>query len=138
MGLCCCIWAFSSRAERRLLSITVGSRLLPGAPVYYRGLPSVTGGSRLLPWAAVYYQGLPSITVGGLLIALASPVVEYGLWGAGLQRLQHVGSAVGAPGQPVQLLCGTWDLLGPGIEPVFPGFFTTEPSAKPQRPHLNK
>ena len=96
------------------------------------------GGSRLLPWAAVYYQGLPSITVGGLLIALASPVVEYGLWGAGLQRLQHVGSAVGAPGQPVQLLCGTWDLLGPGIEPVFPGFFTTEPSAKPQRPHLNK
>ena len=23
-----------------------------------------------------------------------------------------------------------WDLLGPGIEPVFPGFFTTEPGPK--------
>ena len=58
MGLCCCLWAFSSRAER----------------------------------------GLPSATVGGLLIALASPAVGHGLWGAELQRLQYVDSAAVAPG----------------------------------------
>ena len=71
MGLCCCIWAFSSRAERRLLSITVGSRLLPGAPVYYRGLPSVTVGSCLSPGAPVYYRGLLSITRGSRLLPWA-------------------------------------------------------------------
>ena len=38
------------------------------------------------------------------------------------------------------LLCGMWDLPGPGIEPVPPalagGFLTTAPTGKPKKVHL--
>ena len=63
----------------------------------------------------------------------------------GLQQLQHVGSAVAAPGlqstgavscsTQAELLLSMWDLPGSGIEPVPPvlacGFFTTELPGKP-------
>ena len=63
----------------------------------------------------------------------------------GLQQLQHVGSAVAAPGlqstgavscsTQAELLLGMWDLPGSGIEPIPPvlacGFFTTELPGKP-------
>ena len=56
----------------------------------------------------------------------------------GLQQLRLPGSRghrLSCCGAGAQLLRGTWDLPGPGIEPLSPslasGFFTTEPSAKP-------
>ena len=55
--------------------------------------------------------------------------------------LQKVGATLSCMGSvvPGMLLCGKWDRLGPGIEPVFPalagGFFTTEPPEK-SSPHF--
>ena len=53
-----------------------------------------------------------------------------------LQQLRYAGFSSG--GVWAQLLCGMWDLPGPGIEPVCPaltgGFLTTAPPGK--TPHL--
>ena len=111
LGLCCCTRAFSSCGE----------------------------------------QGLLFVAVRGLLTAVASLVAEHGHQARGLQQLWHVGSVVVARGLSscgsralerklsscgtrAQLLCGKWDLPGPGLEPVSPasagGFLTTEPPGK--------
>ena len=50
-----------------------------------------------------------------LLIAVAPLVAEHGLRACRPQLLRPVGSSAQA-----QLLCSTWDLPGPGIEPVSP------------------
>ena len=58
--------------------------------------------------------GLLFTVVRGLLVAVASLVVEPRLQAHGLQQLQDASSVVLAPG--LQMLCGMWNLLGPGIE----------------------
>ena len=61
----------------------------------------------------------------------ASVVVAHGLSSCGSRALEHRLSSCGAR---TQLLCGMWDLPGPGLEPVSPalagGFSTTEPPVK--------
>ena len=61
----------------------------------------------------------------------ASVVVAHGLISCGFQALEHRLSSCGAR---AQLLCGMWDLPGPGIEPVSPalagGFLSTAPPRK--------
>ena len=65
------------------------------------------------------------IAVRGPLTIAASLVVEHRLQTC---RLSNCGSRA-------QLLCGMWDLPGPGLEPVPPalagGFLTTAPPGKP-------
>ena len=65
------------------------------------------------------------ITVRGPLIITASLVAEHRLQ---TRRLSSCGSRA-------QLLCGTWDLPGTGLEPVSPvlagRFSTTAPPGKP-------
>ena len=67
------------------------------------------------------------VVVCGIQGMQASVVVVHGLSSFGLQALEHRLSSCGAW---VQLLRGTWDLLGPRIEPMSPawssGFLTTE------------
>ena len=68
-------------------------------------------------------RGLLFVAVRGLLIAVASLVAEHGLQG------------FSSCGWRAQLPRGTWDLSGPGLEPVSPalagGFLTTAPPGKP-------
>ena len=63
--------------------------------------------------------------------AQASVVVAHGLSGCGSRALESRLSSCGAW---AQLLCGMWDLPGPGIEPVSPAltgrFLTTVPPRK--------
>ena len=82
-------------------------------------------------------RGLLFVVVHGLLIAVASLVSEHRLQARGLsscvswalecRRLSSCGSRA-------QLLCGMWDLSGPGLEPMSPalagGFLTTAPPGK--------
>ena len=60
--------------------------------------------------------------------AWASVVVAHGLSSCGSRALEHRLSSCGAW---ALLLCGMWDLPGPGLEPVSPalagGFLTTAP-----------
>ena len=67
-------------------------------------------------------------------------ITECSLQACSLQQLWHAGSVVVALrlsscGARAQLLCGIWDLPGPGLEPVSPalagGFLTTAPPGKP-------
>ena len=62
----------------------------------------------------------------------ASVVVARRLSSCGLQALERRLSSCGTR---AQLLCGMWDLPGPGLEPVSPalagGFLTTAPPGKP-------
>ena len=95
--------------------------------------------------------GATLLAVRGLLVAVASFVAEHGLQVRGLQQLRCMGLVVVAHGLSscglralerrlsscgtrVQLLCGMWDLPGPGIKPVSPalagGFLTTVPPGK--------
>ena len=66
------------------------------------------------------------IAVRGPLTIAASLVAEHRLQ---TRRLSSCGSWA-------QLLCGMWDLPGPGLEPVSPalagGFSTTAPPGKPR------
>ena len=78
------------------------------------------------------------VVVSEHLISMASLGAEHGF-----QQLWYMGSVV-IPGlqrtasivvvHRAKLLCGMWDLSGPGIEPMLPvlagGFFTTEPPGK--------
>ena len=65
--------------------------------------------------------------------AWASVVVAHGLSSCGSQALERRFSSCGAR---AYLLCGMWDLLGPGLEPAPPalagGFLTTAPPGKSQ------
>ena len=62
----------------------------------------------------------------------ASVVVMHGLSSCGSQALERRLSGCGTW---AWLLCGMWDLPGPGLEPVSPalagGFLTTAPPGKP-------
>ena len=76
--------------------------------------------------------GLLFIVVHGLLIAVACCGARaLGMWASVV--VVHGLSSCGAR---ALLLCGMWDLPGPGIEPVFPalagGFLTTAPPGKSQ------
>ena len=85
-------------------------------------------------------RGLLFVAVHGLLFAMASLVVEHGLQGTWASvlvvcRLSSCGSQtverrLSSCGAQAQLLCGMWDLPGPGLEPVSPAlagrFLTTE------------
>ena len=97
-----------------------------------------------LCWVFVAVRGLLSIAVHWLLIvvaslcrarapgAQASAVVAHRLSSCSLWALERRLSSCGAQ---AQLLCGMWDPLGPGIEPVSPalagGLSTTAPPGKP-------
>ena len=63
--------------------------------------------------------------------AQASVVAACGLSSCGSRALEHRRSSCGTQ---AQLLCGLWDLPGPGLKPVSPalagGFLTTEPPGK--------
>ena len=62
----------------------------------------------------------------------ASVVVAHGLSSCGSRALER---RLGSCGARAQLLCGMWDLPGPGLEPMFPAlagrFLTTTPRGKP-------
>ena len=77
-------------------------------------------GSSLLDAGFLQLQrvGLPFTVVRGLPVAVPSRVVEHRLQAHGLRCLQGAGSVVLAPG--LQLLCGMWNLPGPGIELLLP------------------
>ena len=86
-------------------------------------------GLRYCAWAfsSCGERGLLFVAVHRLLIVLASRcraqalgvqasvVVAHGLSSCGLRALEHRLSSCGAG---AQLLCGMWDLPGPGLEPV--------------------
>ena len=78
-------------------------------------------------------QGLLFVEVRRLLIAVASLVAEHGLQGARASVVVALG--LSSCGSWAQLLCGMWDLPGPGLEPVSRalagGFLTTAPPGKP-------
>ena len=89
-------------------------------------------------------RGRSPVAVRGFLLAVASPFPEHGLSGlrasvAAAYGLSICGSqapecGLSSCGTGAQLLWGTWDLPGSGIEPISclaGGFFTTEPSVKP-------
>ena len=76
--------------------------------------------------------------------AVTSLAVEHGIQAPRPQCSRPVASVFAAPGlghrlnsrgAQAQLLCGEWDLHGPGVQIVSParagGFFTTEPPGKP-------
>ena len=85
-----------------------------------------------LRWVFVAVRGLSfqlgragaTLRCGLSLRSVASLVVEHGLQAC---RLSSCGSRA-------QLLCGMWDLPGPGLKPVFPAlagrFLTTVPPGK--------
>ena len=66
-----------------------------------------------------------------LLLLWSTGFRHAGFSSCGLWALEHRLSSCGAQ---AQLLCGTWDLPGPGLEPVSPalagGFLTTAPPGK--------
>ena len=89
-------------------------------------------------------QGLLFIAVHGFLIAVASLVIEYGLWGLQASIVVPMDSVVELRGSRAWLnSCGAWaqllhsmrDLPGPGNEPVSPAlpsrFLISEPLGKP-------
>ena len=81
-------------------------------------------------------RGLLFVAVLGLLIAVASLVVEHGLWVCGLSNYgsQALECRLSSCGARAYLLCGMWDLPRPGLEPVSPAlagrFLTTVPPGK--------
>ena len=83
-------------------------------------------------------RGLLFVAVRGLLIAVASLVVEHGLYSAGFSSCgwRDLENRLSSCGTRAQLLRGMWDLPGPRLEPVSPalagGFLTTAPSGKSQ------
>ena len=82
-------------------------------------------------------QGPLFVAVHGLLIAVASLVAEHGLQACSLSSCgsQAPECRLSSRGARASLLCGMWDLPGPGLEPVSPvlagGFLTTAPPGKP-------
>ena len=91
-------------------------------------------------------QGLLFVAVRGLPLSgawalgvRASVVAACGLSSCGSRALEHRLSICGAR---ALLLCGLWDLPGPGLEPVYPalagGFSTTAPPGKPNSTPLSR
>ena len=94
-----------------------------------------------LRWVFIAACGLSVVAASGGYSSLwctglgtrASVFVAYGLSSCGLQALEcRLSSCVAW----ALLLCSTWDLPGPGLEPVSPalagGFLTTAPPGKPR------
>ena len=112
LGLCCCMWAFSSCGD--------GGSSLVAVPRLLIVVASLVAEHRL--WgpqaSAVAAPGLSSCS---------SPALEH--------RLSSYGTRA-------QLLPGTWGLPASGIEPVSPAlagrFFTTEPPGKPYSVFLKR
>ena len=112
---------------------------------YFLNLSLAASGLCCCAWAfsSCGECGLLFIVVRGLLIVVASHCRAGGLGtrtsvvgacrlsSCGLQALEHRLSSCGAR---ASLLCGMWDLPGPGLEPVSPalagGFLTTVPPGK--------
>ena len=95
-------------------------------------------------WAFSSCSELLFVAVCGLLIVVASLVVEHGLQAQASVVVAHglsncdsraLERRLSSCGARAQLLCGMWDLPGPGLEPVSPalagGFLTTVPPGKP-------
>ena len=85
-------------------------------------------------------RGHSPVVVHGVLLGLASLVAEHrsrhvGFSSCSAQALERGLSSCGACG--AQLLCGTWNPPGPGIEPVSPilagGFFTPKATREAQK-----
>ena len=105
------------------------------------GLPCCTGFSLVSE-----SRGYSRVAVIGLHIAVASLVVERRLSGVWASVAVAHGLSSCSPralelrlnscGSQAWLLCGMWDLPGPGIAPMLPSlagrFFITEPPGKPQ------
>ena len=89
-------------------------------------------------------RGLLFIEVCGLLTAVVSLVAEHGLQARGLSScgLRALERRLSSCGARTQLLRDTWDLPGPGLEPVSPAlagrFLTTAPPGKSGRQILNR
>ena len=81
-------------------------------------------------------RGLLFVAVSRLLIAVASFVAERRLQARGLSSCgsRALECRLSTCGARAYLLRGTWDLPGPGLEPVSPalagGFLTTAPPGK--------
>ena len=79
-------------------------------------------------------QAFSSCGERGLLFVVACGLQARGLSSCGSQALEPRLSSCGAR---AQLLCGMWDLPGPGLEPMSPalagGFLTTVPPGKPKK-----
>ena len=84
-------------------------------------------------------RGLLFVAVHRLLLlwSMGSRHAGFSSCSTWAQQLWHTGSRacrLSSCGPWAQLLCGTWDLPGPGIEPVSPalagGFLTTAPPGK--------
>ena len=104
LGLRCWAWAFSGCGEQGLLFVAVCGLLIVVASLCCRA-------QALGTWAAV-------VVACGLSIC--------GSWVLERRLSSH--------GTQTQLLCGMWDLPGPGLELVSPalagGFLTTAPPGK--------
>ena len=74
----------------------------------------------------------------GLKSVRISVAVAYGLSSCNSWTLEH---RLNSCSTWVQLLCGMWDLPGPGIKPMSPAlagrFSTTEPPRKPEVSHFH-
>ena len=99
-----------------------------------------------LRWVFIAACGLPLVAVSGgysslrcvsfslwwLLLLWSTASRHVGFSSCGTRALEHRLSSCGAR---AYLLCGMWDLPGPGLEPVSPalagGFLTTAPPGKP-------
>ena len=97
-----------------------------------RGLSlAVASGGYSLLWCTGFSLRWFLLLGAWALGAWASVVVAHGLSSCGSQALERSLSCCGAW---AQLLCSTWDLPGPGIEPVSPvlagRFLTTVPPGK--------
>ena len=105
LGLCRCAWTFSNCGERGLL-------------------PSCGAQASL--------RGGFSCCRGRALGARASAVAAHGLSSCSLRALGRVGFS--RCGTQASLLCGMWNLPGPGIEPLCPAlavrFLSTVPPGK--------
>ena len=116
MGLRCCAQAFSSCGWRGLLFVAVRGLLIAVA-------------SRCGAWALGARASV--VAAGGLSSCDMRAVECTGCSSCGARALECRLSSCGAR---AQLLHGMWDLLGPGIKPVFPAlagrFLTTAPPGK--------
>ena len=126
LGLHCCAWASSSCGEWGYSSLRCVGFSLWWPLVAEHGLQT-HGLQQLRHVASVVAARGPQGT-------WASVVAAHGLSNCGLRALEHRLSSCGAW---TELLCGMWDLPGPGIESVSPalagGFLTTAmPGKSPQ------
>ena len=125
LGLCCCVWAFSSCGEWGLLFIVVRGLLIAVASLVAEHGLQAHGLQQLQHTGSVVVaQGPQSVR--------ASVVVARELSSCGSQGLERKLSSCGTQ---AQLLCDMWDLPRPGFKPMSPAsagrFLTTAPRGKP-------